>query len=455
MTLAAVVQMRCKYLMTDQFEAQLNLGKAAAAQNRWPEAEGSLRAALAISPDDMRATRALGQLLISQKRFGEAEDVWRKAVALDSEHAESAQVLGLVLLRKRDLEGAAALFTRALALDPAMGESAFNLGRIAYLGDDRAQAAEAFAAAVKAEPGHVKALAALIQTLTELQRETEAVALGAKAIAALEGRTDVPVAGLNEARQHMAHAYRRLGDITQAAACYRAIIAADPSDKVARHLLAAAQGEITEEYAGAFAKNFFENFAETFDEHLVGRLNYAAPGQLAKDLLGLRSDPDAFPAVLDLGCGTGLAGLALAGKFRIAQLVGIDISEKMLAEAAKRCLYTDLIAGDAVAVMAARNDQFDLVVAADVLLYAGSLEPVFTQVLRLLKPDAVFAFSVEISPTADFDLAANGHYRHNRNYIARLATSLGFQIARAVDAPLRKEAYQLVDAHYVYLIKAA
>ena len=439
--------------MNDPFQSQLSQGKAAAAQNHWPAAEACFRAALQIHPGDVRATRALGQALISQKNFAEAEGVWRKAVALEPAHAESLQMLGQVLLRRRDLEGAGALFKQALSINPALGECAFNLGRIAYVGEDRTLAAEYFAKAVEAEPGHVKALAALVQTLTENQREDEAAAAGVRGLAAVEGRADIKPAALNEVRDHIAHAYRRLGDITLAAVHYRAIIAADPADNATRHLLAAAQGQATQEYANDFAKRFFDNLAGSFDQHLVGRLNYVAPAQIVADLQALRGDPAAFADVLDVGSGTGLAGVALAQSYRVPQLVGIDLSEKMLVESAKRGLYSELVAGDAVAVMAARHDLFDLIIAADVLIYVGALEPMFAQALRLLRSGGMFAFSVEISTSADVELTLNGHYSHSRGHIARLAQTLGFKIARAVDAPLRKEANHAIDAHYVYLVK--
>ena len=441
--------------MDDPFKTQLSLGKKAATESRWADAADCFRAALQMRPDDPRANRAIGQTLISQKNFAEAEGFWRKALALEPAHAESLQMLGLILLRRRDLDGAAALFTQALAINPMLGECAFNLGRIAFVGENRTQAAEHFAKAVDVEPGHVGALAALIQTLNETGRHAEAAVAGARGLAVQEGLAGIAPGALNNARYHLANTYRRLGDMAQLAAIYRTIIAADPTDNGARHLLAATEGTMTQVYAADFAKRFFDTLAGTFDKHLVGRLNYVAPAQIVKDLRALRAETGAFPDVLDVGCGTGLVGVALAEHFKITRMVGIDLSENMIAETDKRGLYTELVADEAVASMAARDDRFDLIVAADMLIYVGALEPIFAQAQRLLKPRAIFAFSVEISSGADVALTTNGHYSHSRAHIARLTAASGFTVARALDAPLRKEAHELVQAHYVYLTKDA
>ena len=305
---------------------------------------------------------------------------------------------------------------------------------------------------LEAAPTHAKALAALVQTLIELKHEREAVAAAVKGLPVLEQSGAAPAA-LNEVRHHLAQAYRRLGDNAAAADCYRAMVAADPTDAVAQHFLAASEGKVSAEYAGGFAKAFFDSLAETFDEHLVGRLGYGSPARLLADLGALRPDPASFAGVLDLGCGTGLMARALAEKYRMAHLVGLDISEKMLHEAVKRGLYSELVAGDLIPVMTGRTDTFDLVIGADVFIYVPDLAPVLAQAARLLRPRGLFAFTVEISAQADVELAPNGHYRHNKDHLLRTAAAHGFAMAHTADAPIRKEATETVLGHYLYFEK--
>ena len=85
--------------------------------------------------------------------------------------------------------------------------------------------------------------------------------------------------------------------------------------------------------------------------------------------------------VLDLGCGTGLAGAWLKDYAR--SMVGVDISEQMVLAAGKKMLYQDLQVKPIDEYLRDCKKTFDIVVAADVLAYIGDLSDTFTQVLLL------------------------------------------------------------------------
>lgn len=84
--------------------------------------------------------------------------------------------------------------------------------------------------------------------------------------------------------------------------------------------------------------------------------------------------------ILDLGCGTGLAGAWLKDYART--LVGVDISDKMVSIAKKKGLYEELHVNSIQNFLNKLdgNKNFDLVVAADVLSYIGDLSDVIPQV---------------------------------------------------------------------------
>ena len=99
--------------------------------------------------------------------------------------------------------------------------------------------------------------------------------------------------------------------------------------------------------------------------------------------------------VLDLGCGFGWF-VRWARKNGASQVLGIDVSEKMLAKA--RALTTD------AAVSYARRDletlrleggSFDLVYSSLAFHYVENLRGLFEQVHRALVPGGMLAFSVE------------------------------------------------------------
>jgi predicted TPR repeat methyltransferase len=87
----------------------------------------------------------------------------------------------------------------------------------------------------------------------------------------------------------------------------------------------------------SYVRTLFDGYAGGFDRALTEGLSYRAPELLlrAVEASGVRMK---FGSVLDLGCGTGLAGAA----FRpyCDWLVGVDLSPAMLAQARAKGLTT-------------------------------------------------------------------------------------------------------------------
>lgn len=82
-------------------------------------------------------------------------------------------------------------------------------------------------------------------------------------------------------------------------------------------------------------REIYDAWAKSYEAE-IGENGYATPGRCAAALAGVTEDLDA--PVLDFGCGTGLSGLALklAG---FTTIDGIDLSEKMLAQASAKGVY--------------------------------------------------------------------------------------------------------------------
>ena len=92
-------------------------------------------------------------------------------------------------------------------------------------------------------------------------------------------------------------------------------------------------------------------YAPDFDNSLVDELKYDAPSDLRRAIDGVLEDrgsldrsEKALLHILDLGCGTGLAGLM----FRpLAEtLVGVDLSSRMAERAEERGVYDKVLVGD-------------------------------------------------------------------------------------------------------------
>jgi predicted TPR repeat methyltransferase len=76
---------------------------------------------------------------------------------------------------------------------------------------------------------------------------------------------------------------------------------------------------------------------------------------------------------IDLGCGTGLVGVAFRGLCQ--HLVGVDLSGKMIDQATRKQVYDALHEGDVVDFLQQTDQTFDLFLSADTLIYLGYLSP--------------------------------------------------------------------------------
>jgi predicted TPR repeat methyltransferase len=203
---------------------------------------------------------------------------------------------------------------------------------------------------------------------------------------------------------------------------------------VQRYLLDAVGGQTHDRAPAAYVEAHFDEFAEGFDNKLVDILGYKVPQQLADMVASCRPT---LATILDLGCGTGLAAEPL-GRFG-ARLTGIDLSEKMLAIATRRNAYHDLIKADVVSYLADSPRSFDLVFAADLLIYLGRLEELIGLIARVLPAGGLFAASIEGAGHGDFTLLSSGRFAHNETYFETCAAK-DFEIACKENSELRLEA---------------
>ena len=155
---------------------------------------------------------------------------------------------------------------------------------------------------------------------------------------------------------------------------------------------------------------------------MIDELGYEVPQTLVKQIKTLA--PQADLRVVDLGCGTGLCGAAFGGD--CSQLTGIDISGLMLEKARARDLYTELVQSSIETWLEqAPPAAYDIVLAADVLIYCGDLAPLFASIARRLVSGGLYAFSVEIASGESFVLQASGRYAHPVAYIRSLYAGSG------------------------------
>ena len=94
----------------------------------------------------------------------------------------------------------------------------------------------------------------------------------------------------------------------------------------------------------------------------------------------------------------------------------------MIAKARERGVYDSLIVGDATALLTRQpRAAFDIILAADSLVYIGDLIPFFAAVADALTADGLVAFSVETSEGEGFGLGASMRFAHSRAYVEATA----------------------------------
>lgn len=215
-----------------------------------------------------------------------------------------------------------------------------------------------------------------------------------------------------------------------------------PNDVVQRYRLSALEQTAPKRAPDDYLRIHFDGYADRFDQQLVEVLNYHVPENLSALLKAN------YARVLDLGCGTGLAGPLLRPKS--AHLTGVDISPRMLEKAGQRGAYDALIESEILAFLSSNNEAFDLVFATDVLIYFGDLSPLMNAIARALQPRGCFAFSIETTGNADYAVLPSGRFAQSLAYIEKVSRP-HFRIAVSQPTTIRIEANQRVEGALICL----
>jgi predicted TPR repeat methyltransferase len=111
----------------------------------------------------------------------------------------------------------------------------------------------------------------------------------------------------------------------------------------------------------------------------------------------------------------------------------------MLAKARERGLYDALEAADIVDCLRRFDAAFDLIVAADALVYCGDLRPVFAAAAAALARGGLFAFTVETFAGAGYRLDGAMRFAHARAFVEACAAAANLSPLIVEAAPARRE----------------
>lgn len=336
---------------------------------------------------------AKGRQLESQGKIAEAARVSAELVNVAPALAEAHQFMGVIAMRTGAAEIAAMSFESALRLKPRSADLHIALG----------------------------------EALLALQRPADAGRL------LEQGRAIHPndpgiFRMLGQAQLDLGHADAALKSFSRA-------VKLRPNDLYSSHMASALT--TTGAPDPGYVAELFDSYADTFDAHLTGKLEYRVPEALA----GLLAE-HALPTgpTLDIGCGTGLMATVLPEDLR--PIDGVDIAPKMVEKAKDRGIYRHLHAGDATATLATAPDfagPYGLIVSTDVFIYVGEIGSLFASLAQRLLPGGILAFSVELYEGEGIAIRSTGRFSHSPGYIHALAATNGLTVLAEKAHPIRLE----------------
>jgi predicted TPR repeat methyltransferase len=249
----------------------------------------------------------------------------------------------------------------------------------------------------------------------------------------------------------------QLGDRAGAILAFRAAESTDPGDRNGAGLRlmrlgAAGIGGMRPTYVTAL----FDQYAPRFDTALVDNLGYRGPALLLAAVVTARTDagrPPGFGRAIDLGCGTGLAARAFAEI--VDDIIGIDLSPKMIERARATGLYAELAVAEIVDGLKCRPDiSADLILAADVMVYVHDMAPLLAEVARVLTSGGLFAFTVESHAGDGVMLGEGLRYSYSESCVRALIAAAGLMLDRLESASSRTEGGTQVAGLVVVAAKA-
>lgn len=462
----------------DSFDIYFQRGKLMFGLSRWEEAKHAFAKAHAIDPTNAVTVMLQGDVLAQMGEEAQAITLFDKATAIQ-DLPEILEHKGLSQLRCNDLEGARASFVALLKRLPNHASGLVHLAKLDMVDGETELGVERLRKALMIDPNHHEALAYLSEHLVHENQHEEALIYGRRAIATNPSRLDTVLQALksflstgNISEAEVAlrklltyhpdnlHVIIRLaavlaprGKVNEALILVERALEKVPDNTSLQYTRAALCGEATAPAPEEYVVNVFDSYSGNFDIHLQQVLGYHIPKILSDAIRLLLPVEKRELSLLDLGCGTGLMAEALRDitVFR----VGVDLSPKMIEKAIAKGVYTETYIDELVRYMNNDMRNYDMVTAADVLIYVGDLKATFEQVAEHLKPGGYFALSVERDEgDAGYSIRPSGRYAHSAAYLHQMAAAHTMKVVHEAVCDLRAEAGSMLQGTVMILQSA-
>lgn len=429
-------------------------------EKNWLKAAQLLKALLSENPNNPVLHHDLGNVCIQLTDFETAKQHFQTALQLRPGHAKAYNNLGICHYKTHDWKRAEICFQKALEFEPHNLEAHFNLALNFSAQSLFVSAKKQYEIVLKIHPEHPVAKFNLGLILIQDEEYEDAIAclkdspepegqyfLGNAYLES--GQLDLATTAyeqclkINPEHHHALHnlaiVFLRNQDQAAAQTTFAKVLSLNPKNITAAFMLRAlsenSSEPIPKQAPLAYVKDLFDQYAHYYNEHLKS-LDYKTPQAMRSAVSPFL--PFTCTRCLDLGCGTGWAGFVFHDAVR--DLIGVDLSPNMLAQARQLNIYQSLHETDLISFLEQVTDPFDLLLASEVLIYQGDLSPIMALSHRALKPNGLFCFSIEThsKPLADHWLQKTGRYAHHPHYITALAAEHAFLIQACEPCELRQ-----------------
>jgi len=256
---------------------------------------------------------------------------------------------------------------------------------------------------------------------------------------------------LLEARIALGAAWLDAGEAEKALEFWRGIAHEERTSELAA-MMADAERVLSAARSDArYVRQLFDQFSADYDTRMLEQLGYRAPLILREFASFLGFGGTSRHTILDLGCGTGLMGEAVKDWAR--RLDGIDLSPRMIEAARGSRNYDELHVADICAWLDTPGRNYELIFAADTVVYLGDLASLFISVRTRLADGGGFLFTVERKEGGGFELGSKRRWRHSENYLRAAAEHARLEMSGMMPCEPRREAGQPVEGWAVALTK--
>jgi len=434
---------KCIAAGPENARALQDLGTAFLLAGQQEEAADAFQQSIRFAPESAETYHSHGNFLLAQKKSAEAITQFEKAIHLRPDFADAYNSLGIALRSEGRLDDAIEAYKKAIDIDPKHPRIHNNLAVALNAAGKDQEALEAYRIAVSLEPDnpHIfQNFGILLKARGKLQ---EAL------MAFRQAATLYPEYA--DAYHNMGSTLIDMGQADQALPALQKAAQLDPDNHSAKYMAAALSGQKPQSAPPEYVKELFKQYSNRFDKHLTRHLSYKTPQLLRDALERTLGKHKKFEKVLDLGCGTGLAGEVfhdVAG-----HMSGVDISREMIFAAEKKAVYHQLHVMEITDFLTGCRENFDLVIAADVFVYFGDLDPLFACLSNRLNHEACVLFSTESVDGNDYTLRPTGRFAHGADYIRSLAEKHRFKCVSVTPVVLRQEDEKPVEGEIFVLMK--